>query len=82
MRRDLELRHLLQEVIRTKAEHRHELGKRLDPSLILSTREASLRALEAYVAALEERHLPTPPTMHRDLKLLRLLCSEARTKRR
>jgi hypothetical protein len=82
MREDLELRNLLQDVIRTRAEHRHELGKRFDPTLILSTREASLSALEAYVAALEERRLPIPPTMHRDLKLLRILCAEARGKRR
>jgi hypothetical protein len=76
-----ELRHLLEEVIRTKAEHRDELGRRINPTLIFSTREASLTALEDYVFFLEALRLPVPPRMHRDLEILRVLCLEIRNPR-
>jgi hypothetical protein len=78
---DPELQQLYDEVTRTRTEHRHELGNRVDAAVVFATREASLEALENYVAALQERHLPTPPTMHRDLKLLRMLCADARSRR-
>jgi hypothetical protein len=81
MTEDPELQRLFDEVTRTRTEHRHELGNRVDASVVFATREASLAALENYVDALQARHLPTPPTMHRDLKLLRILCADARTRR-
>jgi len=71
-----ELRRLLEEVTRTKAEHRDELSRPINPALISSTREASLTAMEDYVCFLEALHLPVPPRMHRDLEILRVLCVE------
>jgi hypothetical protein len=71
---DVELQLLLAEVVRTRDEHRVELQRRGGSPEQASSREAALEALEAYVAALNDRSWPVPPRMHQDLRLLRALC--------
>jgi hypothetical protein len=73
--RDPELQDLFDALVQARSEHRHELGKRMDPTLVLLTRRAWLAALEAYADALATRCLPTPPAVHRDIEILRLLCA-------
>jgi len=75
-REDAELRRLIDEVVRTRKAHRHELSRHRQAThtSIKFTRQDSLAALETYLAALQARHLPAPPTMQRDLALLRALC--------
>jgi hypothetical protein len=73
-RRDPELQGLFDDITRARDDHRRELGKRMDPTLVSFTRRAWRDALVRYVAGLEERSLPTPPTIHRDLEILEALC--------
>lgn len=77
---DPELQRLLEDVLSAKARHRAELRGRASP-MADSTRDQTLEALEAYVAALHRRHLPVPPQMLGDLKLLRSLCAQTRRPR-
>ena len=72
--RDPDIQALFKDLVRAKREHRHELSKRLDLPLVLVTRQAWLAALESYAAGLDGWSLPTPPTVHRDLEMLRVLC--------
>jgi hypothetical protein len=69
---------LLADVVRTRDEHRAELRRRGGSPEQAHSREAALDALEAYVAALNERSWPVPPRMHQDLRLLRALCGPPR----
>lgn len=83
MRRpDWELQHLMDQVQAAKLSHRQALGGRLDTLQIESTRTELLAALETYGTALEARHLPIPPTLRRDLDMLRRLCAPSQRKRR
>ena len=70
------LQQLLADVVRTRDEHRVELQRRGGSPEQAISREAALEALEAYVAALNERSWPVPPRMHQDLRLLRALCGQ------
>lgn len=72
------LRALFDRVAEAKAVHRRQLGRRMEPALVDSTRAEFLVALEEYVAALTRSGLPIPPSMQRDLTLLRGLCDRAR----
>ena len=71
---DADLQLLLAEVVRTRDKHRVELQRRGGSPEQAVSREAALEALEAYVAALNDRSWPVPPRMHQDLRLLRALC--------
>jgi hypothetical protein len=73
---DADLQLLLAEVVRTRDEHRVELQRRGGSPEQAVSREAALEALEAYVAALNDRSWPVPPRMHQDLRLLRALCGQ------
>ena len=73
---DVDLQLLLAEVVRTRGEHRVELQRRGGSPEQAVSREAALEALEAYVAALNDRSWPVPPRMHQDLRLLRALCGQ------
>ena len=79
---DAELQLLLAEVVRTRDEHRVELQRRGGSPEQAISREVALEALEAYVAALNERSWPVPPRMHQDLNLLRALCGQRATGRK
>ena len=79
---DAYLQQLLAEVVRTREEHRVELQRRGGSPEQAVSREAALDALEAYVAALNERSWPIPPRMHQDLRLLRALCGQRTGPRR
>jgi hypothetical protein len=72
-----DLKRLLMKVQRTRAAElkARRLG-RADASFMLPARRASLRALEAYVAALDRQGWPAPPKLRQDIRLLRALCGE------
>ncbi|HEX3931069.1 MAG TPA: hypothetical protein VHW64_10205 [Nocardioides sp.] len=73
------LRDLLGEVRRTRVAYDLELHRRRPEAYqVNATRLAVLMALEDYASALGQQNLPVPPKMHRDLKMLRLLCAQTR----
>jgi hypothetical protein len=80
VRRDPELQWLFDEIRHARAEHRRELSKRVNLTLIHFTRLAWRDALVQYVAGLETRRLPTPPAIHRDIQILKALCRSPRPK--
>jgi hypothetical protein len=83
---DLEARHanlrgrddlpaLLAEVRRTRtAQHERQRLVPASAEGMLPTRQASLRALEAYAGALDRHGWPLPARMRLDMQLLRSLC--------
>ena len=79
---EVPLKPLLDEVLRTRAQHSGVLRRRPTGSAEAArTRRAALRALEDYVSALRARELPVPPKLQRDLTMWRLLCADAGSQR-
>ena len=76
MKTSEDLQDLMAEVVRTRHEHRLELQRRSGSPEQAISRAAALAALEAFVAALNDRSWPVPPRMHQDLNLLRALCGQ------
>lgn len=69
------LQALFAEVVRTRSVQREQQRlKGARPEALNNARWATLRALEAYVEALEERSWPVPRKIHQDLELHRALC--------
>ncbi|TDC52020.1 hypothetical protein E1212_10465 [Jiangella ureilytica] len=56
------------------AQRRQSAQKVNDPSAQAATRRESLRALEAYADALEQRCWPVPRQIQQDIRLHRALC--------
>jgi hypothetical protein len=78
---DLDLHRLWTTLELARTKHREQLaGRDGSSNLVLSTRYDTLIALEDYAAALESHHVPIPPSVNRDLRLLRGLCSHATTR--
>jgi hypothetical protein len=72
-----ELRVLLEEVFRTRADQQAQQSRRGSNAHELhAARSASLEALEGYAGALTERGWPLPPRMRNDIQLLRSLCGQ------
>jgi hypothetical protein len=74
VRDDFELRRLLSEVTRTKAENRYERRSQVETAKVIATRHKVLSALEAFAAELARRRLPVPHAVNSDLRVLRALC--------
>ena len=74
-----ELKRLFQEVQRTRAAQLEtRRPARGDAAFMLPAREASLKALEDYVGALDRQGWPAPPKMRQEIRLLRSLCRRTR----
>lgn len=78
---DPQLQRLSDEVTEAKVRHREALGGRLNAFLVEATRTEWLSALESYVSALQSCRLPIPPTLHRDMTMLRALCARSARRR-
>ncbi|HSV41470.1 MAG TPA: hypothetical protein VLI04_22085 [Nocardioidaceae bacterium] len=67
---------LRSEVLRTRTAERAAQGRHgINADSLATARSATLRALEDFAAALEDRGWPVPPVIQRDLQLLRALSS-------
>jgi len=66
---------LLDEVFSARSAQQAERHRRgTTPDALATARWATLRALEDYAAALEQRHWPVPRRIQADLRLHRALC--------
>ena len=75
---DPSLEELLGRVVRARAVQKEQQSRQLSsPSTVANARWDVLRALEAYVAALDERRWPVPRQIHQELQLQRSLCGVA-----
>jgi len=68
------LRQLLDEVIRTRATHAERRRNGVPWMTELDARRDSMRALEAYVSALEQQSWPVPRQIRDELRLHQTLC--------
>ncbi len=72
--------HLLLDEIHTarSAQQAQQGGRGMSADAMASAQWATLRALEDFAAALEERHWPVPRQILQDLRLHRALCGLTR----
>jgi hypothetical protein len=80
--RDAELRRLWEDLERAREVHRDCLRGRQDLRQELLTRADVLGALEDFVAALANRHVPIPPRLQREVALLKNLAIHPIARRR
>lgn len=73
MTQHADLHRLLDEIKTAKLVHQRALDRHPNASMVESTRTDWRSALTTYMDALDARHLPIPPRLHRDLEILRCL---------
>lgn len=66
---------LFADILAARAAQRKQSAQKVnDPSAQAAARRESLRALEAYADALEQRRWPVPRQIQQDIRLHRALC--------